>query len=79
MNTNKIYIQAYNYGYLLAKYNPKLVDVLSQSFISHNPYVEIFMAGKHQYEKENTKDQVIELQKLRETTLGNFRTNDLCD
>lgn len=65
MNTEIQYIQAFNYGYVLALYEPGLLNTISQNLIPTNNYLQGFFAGKKQVELETNKGQLFELQQLR--------------
>ncbi len=65
MNKEKEYIDAFNNGYLIAQFEPDLSKILSQSVISASCLLQVFFAGKKQFEIENARNQIIELQNLR--------------
>ena len=65
MNTEKQYIEAFNYGYILQQYELGLLNTISQNILSENNYLRGFFAGKNQFELENNKRNLFELEQLR--------------
>lgn len=56
MNKSAIIQKAFNAGYLIEKYLPKLFKLLVEGFQNKsNPYVEAFSAGGQEFEKEQMK------------------------
>ncbi len=73
MDSEKQYVEAFNNGYTLSEYEPKLLNALSKNHISSNNYLEGFFAGKEQFELENSKLNLFELQQLRSKSHNNER------
>lgn len=65
MNTEKQYIQAFNNGYILAQYEPKLLNTISKNLTPTSNYLQGFFGGRRQFELENSKNQIFELRQLR--------------
>ena len=65
MSTEKQYIQAFNNGYILFQYEPSISNILTKNLTPSNNYLRGFFAGREQLELENNKDQLFELQSLR--------------
>ena len=56
METNSIIQKAFNAGYLIQKYLPRLFLLLSNGFRDKsNPYAEGFIAGGKEYEIEKVR------------------------
>jgi hypothetical protein len=68
MDAEKQYTRAFNNGYLLAKHEPQLSNVLCQHLKAGNNYVEGLIAGKELYELEHVKMQMAALENLRSHT-----------
>ena len=75
MNTEKQYTQAFNNGYLIAKYESALFYLISKNLSPTNNYMEGFFAGKDQVELNKEVDKLIELEQLRSTSIS--REDDL--
>lgn len=65
MSTEKQYIQAFNNGYVLAQHEPDFSDMLTPSLTPINSYLQGFLAGSKQHELETNKEQLFDLQQLR--------------
>ena len=65
MSTEKLYIQAFNNGYVLAQYEPDFSNILTQNLTATNNYLQGFFEGKKQGELEKSKDQLSEIRQLR--------------
>ncbi len=68
MNTENQFISAFNNGYVIAKYEPQLLEVVTKNLTSTNTYLEGFFGGKEQYANEYTQDKLTDLDKLRAHT-----------
>ena len=67
MPTNAIIQKAFNAGYLIEKYLPKVSKVLVKGFQDHtNPYVEGFVAGSKEMTNERTQNKIKFLSKLKD-------------
>ena len=75
MSTEKYYIQAFNNGYTLADYEPKLLNTISKNLTTSNMYINGLLDGKEQFEIEMDKVILDELSQLRNEASG--RNNDL--
>ena len=75
MSTEKHYIQAFNNGYTLAEYEPRLLNTISKNLTASNMYLNGLLDGKEQFEIEKDKVMLDELSRLRNT--ANKRNNDL--
>jgi len=61
------YIRGFNHGYLLTKHLPELVAKLVKHIQSTaNDYLAGFFSGKEEYELEYSRDQLNEMEKLRD-------------
>lgn len=65
MNTEQQYIRAFNNGYILTHYEPKLLNVISKNLAQTNNYLKGFFAGKEQKEFEQGKEKLSEIEELR--------------
>lgn len=65
MSTERQYIQGFNNGYILAKFEPDLLNTVSQSIAPINSHLEGLFNGKEQFEFENSRNRLFELQELR--------------
>ena len=65
MNTEQQYAQAFNNGYLIAKYEATLFQTVSKNLSPANTYLEGFFDGREQLELEKTKEQLLSLEQLR--------------
>ena len=75
MSTEKHYIQAFNNGYTLAEYEPRLLNTISKNLTPSNMYLNGLLDGKDQFEFEKDKIILDKLSQLRNETSG--RNNDL--
>jgi len=75
MDTEKRYIQGFNSGYLLAKHEPTLLSKIAAGLAPATDYLEGFFSGKEEYELENTRSQLDDLNRIRNQSKG--RENDL--
>jgi hypothetical protein len=69
------YIKGFNGGYLLSKHEPDLTAKISQNLQPNTGYLEGFLSGKEEYQLENSRIQLNELEELRSRTKE--RENDL--
>ena len=65
MSTEKQYTQAFNNGYLIAKYECALSYAVSKNLSPVNNYLEGFFAGRDQMEFEMEIYKMSELDQLR--------------
>ncbi|HAO09400.1 MAG TPA: hypothetical protein DCQ50_21010 [Chryseobacterium sp.] len=70
MNSEKQYIQAFNKGYILAEHEPYLVIALSLNPIP-NYYFEGLLAGSQQFRFDMEKEQLCDIEKLRNLSQSN--------
>lgn len=63
------YIKGFNNGYLLAKYEPSLLDKLFKQLAPSGEYLEGMFSGKEEYELEHSRMQMDELKRLRNEAL----------
>lgn len=68
------FVSAFNNGYLLARYEPNLLNSITRRLSPTNIYLEGLFAGKNQFELEISKDQIFELLRLRER--AQYKQND---
>lgn len=68
------FVTAFNNGYLLARYEPNLLNTITRGLSPTNIYLEGLFAGKYQFELEINKDQFFELLRLRER--AQYNQND---
>lgn len=73
------YIQGFNNGYTLARYEPNLVTKITKNLSPTNDYLDGFFSGKEEFELENSRDQLHSLQKLRDQSKNreNYLEKDL--
>lgn len=74
MNTENQYSKAFNDGYILAKHEPNLLNIISKNLVPSNNYLQGFFKGKSQYKLENNTNQLVELGELR--SKSKFKHND---
>ncbi len=67
------FITGFNNGYLLAKYEPQLLSVVSINLEVSNEYIGGLILGKNQFELEqrNELDKMRQKSRSRENELGN--------
>lgn len=68
------FVTAFNNGYILARYEPKLLNSITRGLSPTNIYLEGLFAGKNQFELDICKDQFFELLRLRERS--QYKQND---
>lgn len=66
----QLYLEAFNNGYLLAKYEPELAAKLFKRVNTEVPYINAMVAGKSQYQAE-TKDWIKDLRRGKTPSPGN--------
>jgi hypothetical protein len=59
------YIRGFNSGFLLAQFEPKLLDTVTKNLHSMNEYLEGLFDGREEFEIEQTRLQSEELKRLR--------------
>ncbi|HRG33568.1 MAG: hypothetical protein WBP33_07570 [Saprospiraceae bacterium] len=64
----KQFINGFNSGYLLAKYEPQMLTTLFNNIQPMNSYISGLYFGQQEFELEQTKNQIRDLSKLRQTT-----------
>ncbi|MBK7764394.1 MAG: hypothetical protein IPI46_13790 [Bacteroidetes bacterium] len=69
------YQTGFNTGYLITKHNPTLMNTIFATLSPNNSYTEGMIDGKQELEFEQVKDQIKEVDDLRNST--NERENDL--
>lgn len=74
-NQEKQYIQGFNNGYLLEKFEPTLLATVLKDLSPTTPYLEGLIEGKDQLELEHSQKELDDLHRLRDDTLS--RDNDL--
>jgi hypothetical protein len=67
------FIEAFNNGYILAKYEPKMLNTLTKNLATKTEYLEGFFAGKEEYELDRQKSVLNELDDLRTRSSSNFK------
>lgn len=66
MNLNENQFTAgFNAGYLLAEYEPKMLTVLLKEIQPENSYITGMSSGQKEYELEQLKSNLNELEQLR--------------
>lgn len=65
MNGEQLYLHGFNNAYLLAQHEPALLSKLVSCLTATNDYFQGFFSGKAQYEMEQTKTQLANLQQIR--------------
>lgn len=75
MDTEKQYIQGFNNGYTLAKYEPDLMTKIIKNIHPTNDYLDGLFSGKVEYELEHTRTQLDDLKRVRNESQN--RENDL--
>lgn len=59
------FVKGFNNGYLLARYEPVLTSQIAKTLQPDNDYLSGFLSGKEEFELEQTKAQVNQLDQLR--------------
>lgn len=77
MSTEKQYAQAFNNGYVLAKYEPDLSTIFFLYLSSNTNYLEGMHDGKKQWEFERANEQIKLLNSLRTHFPNNTRSQEL--
>lgn len=70
MNTEQQYIQGFNSGYVLAKHESELLNTISKNLNPNNNYLEGIIEGRNQLEFEQGKEQLSEIEELRNRTIN---------
>lgn len=65
MNTDTQYIQGFNNGYILAKHEPVLLNIISKNLAPNNNYIEGLFEGRDQLEFEKTHEQLLQIEAIR--------------
>lgn len=65
-DTNQEYIRGFNHAYLLAAHEPNLLADVTRSVNPSNEYFEGFFSGKAEWELEQSKRELNEIDDLRE-------------
>ena len=65
MDTEKLFAVGFNNGYLLAKYEPSLLSKIIKNVQPSAGYLEGFFSGKEEYELENNRSQMDDINRLR--------------
>ena len=71
----KQYIKGFNYGFLIAKYEPKLMSSITMTLTPKNTYLEGMINGNLEFQFEHTHEQLREVENLRNNS--NDRRVDL--
>lgn len=66
----KQFINGFNSGYLLAKHEPKMLNMLLQDITSTISYINGIKLGQIEYEKQNIKERLDELNMLNKGGRG---------
>lgn len=61
----KQFITGFNSGYILAKYETTMLSTLTKGIRSDNSYIQGILSGQKEYELEQTKYRLDELEQLR--------------
>jgi len=65
MSLENQYIEGFNNGYLLSKYEPQLLQKISPNLQASNQYLDGLLEGKQQQEREVFKKSLSQLSDLR--------------
>jgi len=63
---NRDYVWGFNSAYLLSEHEPQLLSDMARGMNPSNDFTEGFFAGKSEWEIEQSKDQLNEIDQLRE-------------
>ncbi len=75
MDNEQHFIEGFNSGFLLAKYEPILLMKVLQNLRAKNDYVKGLFSGKEEFEIEQTKDYLKQVYEIRSQSLN--RNNGL--
>jgi hypothetical protein len=76
MNTGEQkFVRGFNHGYMLTKHEPKLVWEMTKTLQPTTDYLDGFFSGKEEWELEHSREQLSELDRLRNN--GKDRERDL--
>ena len=59
------FTHGFNHGYILAKYLPALMDQIVKGINSTNDYFQGFTLGGKEWELENSRNQLADLNRIR--------------
>lgn len=62
----KLFISGFNSGYLLAKFEPRLLSKLLRDIHPRNSYIQGMTSGQKEYELSISKPELDDLAKLRQ-------------
>jgi hypothetical protein len=62
------YTNGFNNGYLLAKYEPSLLEQVLKQLAPSSEYLEGLFSGREEYQREYTRTQLDGLSRLRDNT-----------
>lgn len=62
------YIKGFNHGYTLSRYEPGLTTKIIKNLNPANDYLSGFFSGKEEWELEQSRSQLDEIQRLRDNS-----------
>lgn len=65
--------KGFNHGYLLSKYEPKLLTLLLRDIKPENSYILGIKSGQTEYEQEQQRNQLLTLKQLRNKNIDRER------
>lgn len=75
MDNEQLFTKGFNSGYLMAKYEPGLLNKIINTVAPTAPFLEGLFSGKEEFELEQNKAQLNELRGLRDRS--NSRDQEL--
>lgn len=75
-DSEALYVQGFNSGYLIAKYRPELSAKLVKNVSSPNSFYEGLLSGSKEYALENTRTQLSDIARLRDQARGQEKDLD---
>ncbi|MBK7966578.1 MAG: hypothetical protein IPK10_15770 [Bacteroidetes bacterium] len=65
MDTDELFTKGFNFGYILAKFNPELTKKITQHSNSTSNFAKGLVWGKKEFEKEIVTSRASEIDKAR--------------
>jgi hypothetical protein len=63
---NARYLTGFNHGYLMARYEPAIMQSIGKSIFPQGEYLAGFCLGRQEYEREQERERLSDLKKIRD-------------
>lgn len=68
-NNEKLYTKGFNRGYILAKFEPQILDSLLNGIRPITPFINGMKFGQIEYQQELLRDRINEIDNLKKNNL----------